>query len=71
MILRRLQPLLEARLDQAPVVVLTGSRQAGKTTLALEVARRRGALYLDLESERDRARLAAPELYLEAYLAAW
>jgi predicted AAA+ superfamily ATPase len=65
---RRIQPVLEARLDQVPVVVLTGPRQAGKTTLALEVAQRREALYLDLESERDRARLAAAELYLEAHL---
>ena len=34
MIPRRLQPLLEARLEEVPVVVLTGPRQAGKTTLA-------------------------------------
>ncbi len=45
MIPRRLQPLLEVRLDQVPVVVLTGPRQAGKTALALEVARRSGVLY--------------------------
>ncbi|VCU54893.1 hypothetical protein TTHNP4_00302 (plasmid) [Thermus thermophilus] len=68
MIPRRLQPLLEARLEQVPVVVLTGPRQAGKTTLALEVTQRREALYLDLESEADRAKLSAPELYLEAHL---
>lgn len=68
MIPRRLQPLLEARLEEVPVVVLTGPRQAGKTTLALEVAQRREALYLDLESEADRAKLSAPELYLEAHL---
>ncbi|NTV88733.1 MAG: ATP-binding protein, partial [Burkholderiaceae bacterium] len=36
----------------------------GKTTLALEVGRGFDALYLDLESEEDRARLAQPELYL-------
>lgn len=36
--------------------------------MALEVARRREALYLDLESDRDQAKLAEPELYLEAYL---
>lgn len=68
MITRRLQPLLEARLEQVPVVVLTGPRQAGKTTLALEVGRRLGALYLDLESERDRGKLAEAELYLEGHL---
>jgi hypothetical protein len=41
-----------------------GPRQAGKTTLALEVAKARPAVYLDLESEADRARLSDPELYL-------
>ncbi len=56
------------RLDEAPAVVLLGPRQVGKTTLAMEVARERDALYLDLESESDRARLAEPELYLGARL---
>lgn len=46
------------------MVALLGPRQAGKTTLALEVARTRPSLYLDLESESDRAKLAEPELYL-------
>ena len=68
MIPRRLRSLLEERLEVSPVVVLTGPRQAGKTTLALEVGESRGALYLDLESEADRARLTAAELYLEAHL---
>jgi predicted AAA+ superfamily ATPase len=36
----------------------------GKTTLAIELAGERDAVYLDLESEADRARLAEPELYL-------
>jgi len=44
-------------------VVLTGPRQVGKTTLALEIAEGQEATYLDLESESDRARLAEPELY--------
>jgi uncharacterized protein len=44
-------------------VVLTGPRQVGKATLALEIAEERKAVYLDLESEVDRARLAEPELY--------
>jgi uncharacterized protein len=43
--------------------VLTGPRQVGKTTLALEIAAEREAVYLDLESETDRNRLAEPELY--------
>ncbi len=44
-------------------MVLTGPRQVGKTTLALAVAEGHDAVYLDLESEADRARLAEPELY--------
>lgn len=55
---------MEALLAQSPAVVLTGPRQVGKTTLALEIASSRPATYLDLESEGDRARLAEPELYL-------
>ena len=45
-------------------MALLGPRQVGKTTLALEVGKRFDTLYLDLESEQDRARLAQPELYL-------
>ena len=64
MLPRRLLPSLTAALNEAPAVALLGPRQAGKTTLAHEVARARPAIYLDLESEVDRARLAEPELYL-------
>jgi hypothetical protein len=63
-ILRRLLATLQSALAESPVVALLGPRQAGKTTLALEVARARAAVYLDLESESDRAKLSEPELYL-------
>jgi hypothetical protein len=46
---------------------MLGPRQAGKTTLALEVAKARPAVYLDLESEADRAKLSEPELYLSQH----
>jgi predicted AAA+ superfamily ATPase len=49
-------------------VVLVGPRQVGKTTLALEIGRGRDAIYLDLESPGDRARLTEPELYLAEHL---
>ncbi len=61
---RRLQPHLTEALDEAPAVALLGPRQAGKTTLALDIADTRPSIYLDLESEADRAKLATPELYL-------
>jgi len=64
MLPRRILPALTTALAEVPAVALLGPRQAGKTTLALEVAGTRPSIYLDLESESDRARLAEPELYL-------
>lgn len=61
---RALTQELATAIAQAPAVALLGPRQVGKTTLALEVGQQFNALYLDLESEQDRARLAQPELYL-------
>lgn len=61
---RRLQQTLHNRLQHTPAVMLTGPRQVGKTTLALLEGKAHDAVYLDLESERDRARLTEPELYL-------
>jgi predicted AAA+ superfamily ATPase len=61
---RQLHKRLIEELGQSPAVALLGPRQAGKTTLALALATERPTLYLDLESERDLARLAQPELYL-------
>jgi predicted AAA+ superfamily ATPase len=61
---RRLFSVLNRSLTEAPAVAFLGPRQVGKTTLALEVAKVRSAVYLDLESEADRAKLTEPELYL-------
>ncbi|WP_228768017.1 ATP-binding protein [Limnohabitans sp. DM1] len=63
-----MQPLLGEELQFSPAVALLGPRQVGKTTLALEVARNIPHVYLDLESDRDRGKLAHPELYLESHL---
>jgi predicted AAA+ superfamily ATPase len=63
MIERRIAPEVAGLLENSPAVVLIGPRQAGKTTLALEMVEGREATYLDLESEADRARLAEPALY--------
>jgi predicted AAA+ superfamily ATPase len=65
---RHLQALLAEELQLSPAVALLGPRQVGKTTLALEVARDIPHIYLDLESERDRSKLAQSELYLESHL---
>lgn len=62
-----LSSVLQALRRQAAVALL-GPRQVGKTTLALAVGHAlepaRAVLYVDLESEADRARLAQPELFL-------
>jgi uncharacterized protein len=64
MIVRRLLPALTDSLAEVPATALLGPRQVGKTTLALELAASRPAVYLDLESPADRAKLSEPELYL-------
>jgi predicted AAA+ superfamily ATPase len=63
MIKRQVAAEIAALLDHAPAVALLGPRQSGKTTLALEIAAERHSVYLDLESDADRARLSEPALY--------
>ena len=65
MIARECKARVEHMLSRNPGVVLTGMRQVGKTTLAMEIAEERGAAYLDLERPRDRARLEDVEAYCE------
>lgn len=60
---RILEPTLRKRLSTMPAVVLIGSRQVGKTTLARTIGSENGAIYLDLESPADRAKLNDPETY--------
>lgn len=64
MIERRLYEKVLTRLEHMPAVALLGPRQAGKTTLAKQIAQERRAVYLDLESPRDRNVIGDPELYL-------
>ena len=65
MIERECKARVERLLARNPAVVLTGMRQVGKTTLAVEIAREHGAAYLDLERPRDRAKLTDVEAYCE------
>lgn len=44
---------IQAAIDRSATVALTGPRQVGKTTLALEVAESHPSVYLDLESRLD------------------
>lgn len=66
MIQRRAQTLVEDALRYQAAVALIGPRQVGKTTLALRIAEKFKALYLDLEDSEDRAKLASPALFLES-----
>lgn len=64
MLHRTIQRVVEEQLAHFPAVALLGPRQVGKTTLAEKIAETRPAIYLDLESPDDRAKLADPALYL-------
>ena len=61
--IRHEQAAVAGLLARHAAVGLLGPRQVGKTTLALEIARGRPSVYLDLESPGDRAKLVEPELY--------
>ncbi len=66
MIARHLSARILADLDIFPIVAIIGPRQAGKTTLAKSLVStlQKPAIYLDLESENDQAKLASPETHL-------
>ncbi|CAN5123283.1 ATP-binding protein [soil metagenome] len=67
MIQRKKYDEVSELLDTFPAVALLGPRQVGKTTLAMDLARTHTTLYLDLESEEDRAKLANPAYYLASH----
>lgn len=56
---------IRAALARSPVVVLTGPRQAGKTTLAREFLSEDSTNYFDLEDPLSLARLEEPRTALE------
>ena len=64
MLSRELFAIIERRLRQQSAVALLGPRQVGKTTLARAIAAATpDALFLDLEREADRTRLARADLF--------
>lgn len=64
---RNIEPDLLRRLNNFPVVGITGPRQAGKTTLAKSIVQqlRRKTIYLDLELPSDLNQLRNAELFLK------
>ena len=67
MIKRHVYQKIVDALGYQAAVALIGPRQAGKTTLALEIGKKHNALYLDLEDSHDRNRLADPVLFFEKF----
>ena len=69
MIQRSILPEVQHALTYFPVVGIIGPRQVGKTTLAkvLEKELNQPTLFLDLERDSDRRKLAEPELFLQKY----
>ena len=64
MIKRNIHQNILRALSRQAAVALIGPRQVGKTTLALEIANTRKAVYLDLEAYEDREKLRNPALFL-------
>lgn len=64
MIRRLLHSVLVERLNKVPAVALLGSRQVGKTTIALSLALDKPLIYLDLERPSDLMKLEDAELFL-------
>jgi hypothetical protein len=62
----RLMETLHAALKRRPVVVLTGPRQCGKTTLARQILAPTASTYFDLEDPRTRALFEEPMTALES-----
>jgi predicted AAA+ superfamily ATPase len=67
MIAREIESQLLQALARQAAVGLIGPRQVGKTTLALSLAESIPAIYLDLESPKDRNKLTDAELFLQAH----
>ena len=65
MIPRLLERSLASAWTQFPVVVLTGARQVGKTTLARQFLPKAGYVTLDVPAEAERARLNPADLFAD------
>ena len=67
MIDRKIRQNIEKALNRQPAVAIIGTRQVGKTTIALDIAEGRESIYLDLESYEDRDKLQDPILFFNQY----
>jgi uncharacterized protein len=60
MLRREVYEKIKTALNRQASVAIIGPRQVGKTTLAINITDSINAVYLDLESQRDRTKLADP-----------
>ena len=67
MIQREVKSEILWNLERQAAVAIIGPRQVGKTTVALEIAAGRNALYLDLEASGSRRQLSDPKQFLQHY----
>ena len=67
MIVRHAHHTVKEALGRQAAVALIGPRQVGKTALALKIAEKTDALYLDLETREGRIKLTDPALFLNSY----
>lgn len=71
---RQINDILQKYLDEFPAVAILAPRQAGKTTLAQQLAQsqtlregKSAALYIDLEAPDDIAQLSDPSAFFAAH----
>lgn len=64
---RELTQQIIDKLNHNPAVGILGPRQVGKTTLALEIAKDRPSIYLDLENPEDFQKIRDPVHYLNLH----
>ena len=67
MIERKVKSEILRSLENQAAVAIIGPRQVGKTTVALEIAADRNALYLDLEDPDSQKQLKDPKQFLQHY----
>jgi hypothetical protein len=66
-IAREADAAVKKALGRQAAVALTGPRQVGKTTLALDIAESIPSIYLDLEDSSDRLKIADPAPFFDRY----
>lgn len=64
--IRNMRHAVDLALKDTPVVLINGARQTGKTTLAKDIAKKRGALYVTLDDHPTlEAALADPPSFIQ------